>query len=217
MDVKEAFIPDLFTEKNRLIVATPNRNVAKPTIVDESSSSSSSSSQINNNTMGRFGQMPPLNTVKNDASANTNMINSKSRFLKGFYVPCKDDNESRSIIFAISGRVAAVKRKEIMHNRNHHGIPQLDISLWLPGNGTEISEESIVELILSKHPNVKCSVSKHGDVYTDSRTLRTSMTFRILYGANDDGDGVLAFEEANTIHKSLYQSIPSAFPGAECR
>ena len=188
-------------------MATPSGNIPKPTSIDESS-------QLNNS-LGTFGQMPPLNAAKDDTSA-INMVNSKPHFLKGFHAPpCKDDTESRGIISGISGRLAAVARKKVMHNRNHNGMPQLDISFWLPSNESEISDESVANLILSKHPHIKCFVYKLGDAYTDSRTMRTSLTFRIVYGADDDG--VLAFEEANNIHKSLYQRIPIEFPGAECR
>lgn len=198
MDVQEASIPNLFTDKNRLIMATSGSNnvASAPTAARRMKS----------------GQMPPLNAFKDDISST--MINSKARFMKGFYVPCKDDNESRSFVSEISGRLAAERRKVVMHNRNHQEMPQLDISLWLPNDGSDITEEEMSQLITSKNTEVNCSVARLGEVYTDPKTGRRAQTFRIQYGSDKR---VMSFEEANQAHKLLYTSIPLAFPGAECR
>jgi hypothetical protein len=208
LDVVEASIPSLFTDKNRLIMATPGERHIESSTLDKSSSQMSS----NDRQRIRLGQMPPLNA--NEDYLSVAMINSKARFMKGFYVPCQDDHEHRSIVSDIAGRSAAVRRKEVMHNRNHHETPQLDVSMWLPADGSDVTEQSLSDIVTSCHKHIHCRVIKLGDVYIDPKTSRRAQTFRVQYGMEE---GVLSFDEANKIHKTLYQSIPSAFPGAECR
>ena len=82
----------------------------------------------------------------------------KARFLKGFYVPCKDDEENRKLVSNLAGRVAANNRKEVMHNRRHTKSPQMDLSLWLPEEDVGLSEDALSFLIETNH-NVKCNVS----------------------------------------------------------
>ena len=193
MRVEETSIPDLFTEKNLLIMATPK------TIDQESR-------------MIRSGQMPPINAIQDEATSA--MINSRARFMKGFCVPCKDDEAHRQLISDIAGRLAATKRKQVMHNRNHEENPRLDVSMWLPTDGSNIIEHSLSDLIKSKHPDIICSVSKLGDVYIDPKTTRRSQTFRIQYGVEDGI--IISFDYANKVHQALYQDIPVVFPGAQC-
>mmetsp|Transcript_15918 Transcript_15918/g.28768 ORF Transcript_15918/g.28768 Transcript_15918/m.28768 type:complete len:170 (+) Transcript_15918:53-562(+) len=168
----------------------------------------------------RKGLMPPLDEAP--------IIMPKSRFLKGFYVPCEDTEHNRRLVSEISGRAAANTRKEVMHNRNHKKYPEFDLSLWLPdddeekeedGNAAaavELSEDSLSRVVESKHDGaVKCSVSRVGEVYVNP-SGRRSQTFRIRY-ENSEGGGVLPFEDAKAMHGKLYDAIPKVFPGAECR
>ncbi|KAL7504520.1 hypothetical protein ACHAXN_002159 [Cyclotella atomus] len=203
MDVVEASIPNLFTDKNRLIMATPGQ---KTHLIPNDATN-----QMNVKSTNKIqrGQMPPLNTINDNVS-----INPKDRFMKGFSVPCKDDKQSRVIISKISGRIAAERRKEVMHNRKHHQMPQLDLSLWLPDDGSEITEQSMQKVIKRTHPNINSNVTMLGGVYLDPKTGRRAQTYRIQYGVDDE---VLSFDEANKAHKILYHSIPLEFPGAKCR
>lgn len=189
MDVVEASIPNLFTDKNRLIMATPGQKTPL-TRCD-----ASDQMNIKQTMKIQPGQMPPLNAINNSVS-----INPKARLMKGFSVPCKDDKESRAIISNISGRIAAERRKEVMHNRNHQDMPQLDLSLWLPDNGSEITEQSLQKVIKRIHPNINSNVKILGDVYLDPKTGRRAQTYRIKYGVEDK---VLSFDEANNAHKIL--------------
>jgi hypothetical protein len=141
-DVTELFIPDLFTGKNRLILGSPTTrrsDAIQYTPSDEKIIETERSSQQ----LLRKGQMPPLFDNDN-ATTVMNAINPKARFMKGFYVPCEDSNESRKLVSSISGRTAAIKRKELMHNRNHLNAPQMDLSLWLP---------SVEDFVSSKREN----------------------------------------------------------------
>jgi len=209
MVVKEAMIPNIFTDKNRLIMATPS-TVHNTFVSGLSTKQPSGIRDVPIHRMKKV-QMPPLNAVQDEISVF--MVNPKARFMKRFYVPCKDDNESHAIVSQIAGRLAAVRRKEVMHNRYHNETPHLDISLWLPANESIVSEQSMSELIKSAHPHIQCSVSKLGDVYTNPAGRR-AQTFRIQY---ELVDGVVSFEEAHEVHKFLYQNIPTSFPGTECR
>lgn len=101
-----------------------------------------------------------------------------------------------------------------MHNRNHNETPQLDISMWLPLDGSNVTEQALSNAIKSNHPHVQCSIAKLGDVYIDPKTERRAQTFRIQYRG---GDEYLSFNEANRVHNTLRDTIPLAFPGAECR
>ena len=90
----------------------------------------------------------------------------------------------------------------------------MDISLWLPEEDVGLSEGSLSRIVESKH-GVKCSVSKVGTVYVDP-SGRMSETFRIQY-SNSDETTILPYDDAKTMHEQLYEMIPKAFPGAECR
>jgi len=223
MDVKEVFLPSIFTGKNRLIVSSPNTDMDRikhmPKTRDEYNKPKTKQSATTSPM--RKGQMPPLD----DAPS----IMPKSRFLKGFYVPCEDTEHNRRLVSDMSGRAAANTRKEVMHNRNHKKSPEFDLSLWLPdddeddddeddGNAAavELSEDSLSRIVESKHDGgVKCSVSSVGEVYVNP-SGRRSQTFRIRYENAEDG-GVLPFEDAKAMHGELYDAIPEVFPGAECR
>ncbi|KAL7479747.1 hypothetical protein ACHAW6_005471 [Cyclotella cf. meneghiniana] len=211
MNVVEACIPKLFTDKNRLIMARPimenTKSISKSTPHIQSQTNHKSRKII------RTGNMPPLSSLENTMLSAT-MIKPKARFMKGFYVPCKDDHENRSVVSRIAGRLAAVRRKKVMHNRNHNETPQLDISMWLPLDGSNMTEQSLSNAIKSNHPHVQCSIAKLGDVYIHPKTERRAQTFRIQYRG---GDEYLSFDEANRVHKTLRDTIPLAFPGAECR
>mmetsp|Transcript_37196 Transcript_37196/g.78475 ORF Transcript_37196/g.78475 Transcript_37196/m.78475 type:complete len:578 (+) Transcript_37196:236-1969(+) len=201
LNVREVFLPSIFTGKNRLIMGFLPKLRVQSTFrkKDESQSKTSAMSP-------RKGQMPPLD--------NEPSIIPKRRFLKGFSVPCEDTKEKRELVSEISGRVAANIRKAVMHNRNHQKSPQMDISLWLPAEDAGLSEESLRHIVESKH-NVLCSISKVGSIYVDP-SGRRAQTFRIQY-KNYDETTLLPFEDAKTMHKQLYDIIPIEFPGAECR
>ena len=141
-------------------------------------------------------------------------IMPKPRFLKGFYVPCKDDIDNRQIVTELAGRVAAISRKEVMHNRYHTKHPHMDLSLWLPDEDVGITENEISKIVKSKN-NVECTVAIVGSVHV-SQSGRKAQTFRIQYAPCDDKD-ILSFGDAKRMHEELYASIPIIFPGAECR
>eukprot|EP00804_Cyclotella_cryptica_P025779 CCRYP_002677-RA/>CCRYP_002677-RA protein AED:0.00 eAED:-0.00 QI:0/-1/0/1/-1/0/1/0/469 len=210
MNVVEASIPKLFTDKNRLIMA-------RPTVEDTKSVSklipdTQSGTKRNSRKIKRTGSMPPLTCLESAALSTT--VKPKASFMRGFYVPCKDDYENRSVVSSIAGRLAAERRKKVMHNRSHDATPRLDISMWLPQGGSKITEQSLSNAIKSNYPHVQCSVAKLGDVYLDPKTQRNAQTFRIQYRG---GEEFLSFKEANEVHKTLRETVPLAFPGAECR
>ena len=212
-DVREVFIPEIFTGKNRLIMGRPpsTQTDAFTSAVTESPERSPF----------RKGQMPPLLDDDKAAASTTVAINPKARFMKGFYVPCEDTTDSRNIVSKIAGRAAANKRKELMHNRNHVNAPQMDLSLWLPpqdaeiGDGGVLTEESLARILEMKSPEcVTCEVTKLGDVYINPAG-RKSQSFRVQYN-RVDGE-TLSFDEAKTIHTQLRDAVPIQFPAAECR
>jgi len=218
-DVMEVFIPEIFTGKNRLIMARPSSSplVAKSDDASETSLATESPER----SPFRKGQMPPL-LDDDKTSTTTTAINPKARFMKGFYVPCEDTNESRDIVSNIAGRAAANKRKELMHNRNHVDAPQMDLSLWLPpedaeiGEGGLLTEESLTRILEMKSPEyVTCEVTKMGDVYINPAG-RKAQLFRVQYNNRVDGE-TLSFDKAKSIHAQLRDAVPINFPGAECR
>lgn len=108
-----------------------------------------------------------------------------------------------------------------MHNRNHVNAPQMDLSLWLPpepteiGDGGVLTEESLTCILKRKSPEyVMCEVTRLGDVYINPAG-RKSQSFRIQYNQVDGG--TLSFDEAKSIHAQLRDAVPIQFPGAECR
>ena len=205
LDVKEAFLPTIFTGKNRLILGFPSNEQVKVKPYLTSASQDDDRDRIQKQPM-RKGQMPPLDTASS--------IMPKPVFMRGFKVPCKDDTESRQIVPKLAGRAAAMSRKELMHNRHHRKSPQFDLSLWLPEDEHgSISGDAISQIVESKH-NVKCSVEKLGSVYISS-SGRRSQTFRIRYSGFDAM--ILSFEKAKAMQNKLYEQIPIVFPGAECR
>ena len=190
----------IFTEKNRLIVSLPpGTQQPKPSLPDPVVNRLHQPLDV-----ARKGRMPSLDQP----------ILPKLRFLKGFCVPCKDDEVSRLIVSDLAGRVAANHRKEVMHNRYHTKYPHLDLSLWLPEEDVGISEDAISHIVESKN-KVECTVAKVGPVYV-SRSGRSAQTFRIQYAPSDD-TGMLSFDDARRMHEELYATIPISFPGAECR
>ena len=151
--------------------------------------------------------MPPLS----EASS----ILPKSRFLKGFSVPCEDTEANRRLVSNLSGRAAANDRKAAAHNRNHAKSPQMDVSLWLPEEDDGLSEQALEELVQAEH-NVGCTVTKLGSVYV-SPSGRKAQAFRFRYNNNGEDRRIFPFDQAKRIHSELYEMIPEVFPGAECR
>lgn len=223
-DVMEVFIPEIFTGKNRLIMGRPSRSSSSNSPVSKNDDDLRSTPTENlERSPFRKGQMPPLLDDDRTFTSSTTSaaINPKARFMKGFYVPCEDTHESRDIISSIAGRAAANKRKELMHNRNHVNAPQMDLSLWLPpepteiGDGGVLTEESLTCILKRKSPEyVMCEVTRLGDVYINPAG-RKSQSFRIQYNQVDGG--TLSFDEAKSIHAQLRDAVPIQFPGAECR
>ena len=227
-DVKELFIPDLFTGKNRLILGSPTTrrsDAIQYTPSDEKIIETERSSRQ----LLRKGQMPPL--IDNEkATTVTKAINPKARFMKGFYVPCEDSKESRKLVSSISGRTAAIKRKELMHNRNNSNAPQMDLSLWLSsvedfvsskGEGKYddkvlLTKEALSTILKTISPEyVRCEVSQL-DLYTNPTNGRKSQTFRVQYNHEIDGEAI-PFDEAKLLHAQLRDILPLKFPGVECR
>ena len=212
-DVMEFFIPEIFTGKNRLIMSRPNDAMEA-----KSDDTAASIATRRRSTPFRKGQMPPL--LDKD-SPTTTAINPKARFMKGFYVPCEDTKESRDIVSKIAGRAAANKRKELMHNRNHVIAPQMDLSLWLPPDDSDVDDrvmltaESLALILKKASPeNVTCDVSNLGDIYINPAG-RKAQTFRVQYN-QVDGE-TISFEDAKSMHAQLREAVPLQFPGAECR
>jgi len=94
--------------------------------------------------------MPPLESSS---------IISKPVFMRGFTIPCQDDIECRELVSKLAGREAAVKRKELMHNRHHDSSPTMDISVWLPDEDVGLSGDALSQIVESKY-SVKCSAQK---------------------------------------------------------
>jgi len=193
LDVKELFLPSLFTGKGRLIMGFPRNE--------------SHGEQIPNQTLRRKGQMPSL-----ESTYSTSII-SKPVFMRGFTIPCKDDIECRRLVSKLAGREAADTRKELMHNRHHEKSPTMDISVWLPADkDVGLSGDALSAIVESKH-SVKCSAQKT-DQYVNPAG-RKSVTFRLQYSGFDTA--ILSFDKAKAMHDELYELIPDAFPGIECR
>ena len=196
LSVKERYLPDLFTGKVRMILGFPTGDA----------SAKEANVSRKQQTPTRKGQMPPLS----DASS----ILPKSRFLKGFNVPCEDTEANRRLVSNLSGRAAADDRKAAAHNRNHAKSPQMDMSLWLPERDDSLSEQALEELVRTEH-NVDCTVKKLGSVFV-SPSGRKAQAFRFRY-SNEEDRGIFPFDLAKRIHNELYEMIPEVFPGAECR
>jgi hypothetical protein len=188
----------IFTEKNRLIVSIPAAR-PRPFLTDLAVDRLNQPPDV-----ARRGRMPSLDQP----------ILPKLRYLKGFCVPCKDDEASRQIVTELAGRVAANHRKEVIHNRYHMKYPRMDLSLWLPEEDVGISEDAISHVIESQN-KVECTVAKVGSVYV-SQSGRRAQTFRIEYAPSDDTE-TLSFDDAKRMHGELYATIPRVFPGTECR
>lgn len=174
LEVKEVYLPKMFTDKNRLIMGFPSTTT--PEIAQGCAPLSSiSSSQVNLPTekttfMSRGNNMPPLNNHQSDA---TGVLRPKPRYMKGFYIPCQDSLVHRQLITQLSGKEAGNSRKKVMHNRNNTQSPQLDVSLWLPPHDKDktdgiVSETSlsslIAEILMSnqQQAGIQCTVNKTG-------------------------------------------------------
>jgi len=203
LDVKEVFLPSLFTGKGRLIMGFSKSNGQ----AQFESNISSHDEQIPNQTLRRKGQMPPLESTSSSSS-----IISKPVFMRGFTIPCQDDIEHKRLVSKLAGREAAVKRKELMHNRHHDSSPKMDISVWLPDEDVGLSGDALSAIVESKH-SVKCSVQKLEQYVNPAG--RRSITFRVQYSGFDTT--ILSFDKAKVMHDELYKLIPDAFPGIECR
>jgi hypothetical protein len=224
--VTEVFIPEIFTGKNRLIMGRPSIPPLVAKNDDETSVAMSTAAENAKRSPPPFrkGQMPPLDNDETTTTSAINpkarLINPKSRFMKGFYVPCDDTKESKQFVSHISGRAASNKRKKIMHNRNHVNAPQMDLSLWLPpehdgGSGGVLTKESLTRILEMMSPeHVTCEVNHLGDIYINPAG-RKAQTFRVQYN-QVDGE-TLSCDEAKSIHTQLRDAVPTKFPGAECR
>lgn len=246
LEVKEVYLPKMFTDKNRLIMGFPSTTTAE-ILHDDCAPSSISSSEVDLPTvkttfLSRGKNMPPLN---NHQSGATGVLRPKPRYMKGFYIPCQDSLFHRQLITQLSGKEAGNSRKKVMHNRNNTQSPQLDVSLWLPphdegktdGIVSETSLSSLIaEILISnqQQTGIQCTVTKLGDVYTHPTSERKAQTYRITYGVSsslvdsningEEGDkedtnmnDVLSFEDAKRLHVQICEFIPITFTGAECR
>ena len=204
MIAEEEYLPTLFTDKNRLILARVPDDL-------HSSKPPGQTKVQKTKPLHKKGSMPPL-----DERTSTKSINPKAKYLKGFSVPCEDSESSRALVKQQAGRDAADSRKAMMHNRNHSASPQLNMSLWLPENEDALSEEALADLINSRYDGVACEVSKVGDIYTNPAGRR-SQSYRFVYASSQGGKSILKFDDAKRIHRELYELVPKTFLGAECR
>jgi len=226
---KEIFLPKLFTDKNRMILSIPSKS--NHSLIDVVSSSYVHllhqphefvrRGQLTSSVVEEQRQKQQVIIIERD-KANGSIL-PKSRFLKGFSVPCKDDYGSRRIVNQLSGRIAANSRKEMMHLRFHKQHPQFHLSLWLPPElPTSLSEQSLSQIVESTNSNVTCTVTKVGSIYINLTTGRQAQTFCVQYALCDENNNsttrsLLSFDDAKCMHEKLYSSIPMIFPGSECR
>lgn len=200
MRVEEVILPAIFTKKNRLILGIPT------TLSWNKEASACKDSEMPAMPTKAGRNMPPID--------NSMGILPKPGFLKGFYVPCEDTAEQRALVSKLAGRVAANSRKAVMHNRGHNKNPQLDISFWLPHEHVGLSQGTLCRFVETAH-SVNCSVSNIGDAFVHP-SGRVSKTFRVQYNTSD-GQAMIPYEKAKVMHTQLYDMIPKAFPGVECR
>jgi hypothetical protein len=235
LEVKEVYLPQIFTDKNRLILGFPSTttNTGRNSQKDCAPSSFVTiQPSVKPAFTTRGNNMPPLNN--HHISAN-DILRPKPRYMKGLYIPCQDSLTHRQLITQLSGKEAADTRKKVMHNRSHTKYPQLDVSLWLP-NDDIVSEEALSLLISEMNHKIQCTVTRLGEMYVHPASGRKAQTFRIQYSvspsSSDDGnikdeevtnitdidaDDILSFEDAKRIHLQLCETIPISIPGAECR
>ena len=175
---KEIFLPKLFTDKNRMILSIPSKS--NHSLIDVVSSSYvhllhqphefARRGQLTSSVVEEQHQQQQEVIIIERDKANGSIL-PKSRFLKGFSVPCKDDYSSRRIVNQLSGRIAANSRKEMMHIRFHKQHPQFHLSLWLPPElPTSLSEQSLSQIVESTNSNVTCTVTKVGSIYINLTT-----------------------------------------------
>ena len=205
-DICTQYLPKRFTLKNRVIMGMP-RNGNPPDIAS-----------TNDDTVMAPGRMPPIEI---------DMSLAKANFLSRFTIPCEDSDDARLVIKKLSGKANADRRKKSLHRKGNAETPTYDISFWLPASEGDAKtqqqwEESLSKFASSIRTNIACEAKQIGDEFVNSAGRR-ARAFRMSYQYENEnenekeGDDELTNEKAKTIHREVYATLPSEFPGAECR
>lgn len=201
-DIRTQYLPKRFTLKNRIVMGMPRSG-------DVFRTSSSSDASI------PPGRMPPIEI---------DMSLAKANFLSRFTIPCEDSDDARLAIKELSGKANADRRKKSLHRKGNAETPTYDISIWLPPDGVEKKtqhewEEALSKFASSMRMNIKCEAKQIGDEFVNSAGRR-ARAFRLSYQYENGGkeeDGELTNKEAKAIHREVYATLPTKYPGAECR
>jgi hypothetical protein len=196
-DVNVEILPEQFTAKNRLIMASPPTHPKAPPFLPPPLAITSTS-------QSRIGRMPPLH-------------HAKTKFLAKMTIPCEASQESLAVVAALSGKAAADRRIDALHRKNHKEAPEYDVSIWVPQEG--VSEAALSALGCTIDSEIRCSAVQFGATFQHS-SGRRAKTFRVRYTSAAEGESETAGvskERAKRVHNELYSRIASSFPGAECR
>jgi hypothetical protein len=224
-DVDTARLPALFTAKNLLILASPSLIKMPPR--------ETSKEQQKERQLLSPRQMPPLAASSRQSSSNNQQqMTAKALFLQKFDVPCDDTADCRATVKSLAGREEAERRQSSLHRKKHADAPELDVSMWLPDDIPQQRrnanwEASLAALVQSYAPSANCVVGQFGPAFVHPTSGRTSQTFRFRYyqaqthqgssSARTTPNVALPSDRAKQIHGELFERIPVAFPGVECR
>jgi len=242
-DVMVEMLPERFTKKNRLIMASPPPNQSKGNAsqlsIDipppqELTTTATTTPATTSKPKNVIYRMPPL--------LSDNNANAKTKFLAKMTIPCEDSHTSRTIIATLAGKYAANRRMDALHRKDHTDAPEHNMSIWLPSNteneggiddNVVVSEAALSVLGGTIDPKICCTVQQLGPTFQNSSGRRAT-TFRIRYeydtnsriSETNDGDGgssklvegaSVSNDDAKLVHDELYSRIADSFPGAECR
>ena len=236
-NVTTQFLPKIFTSKNRLIMASPTL---------EGRAVNGTTAQIESSTTHQLGRMPqsPLGTTKTKKdNSRTYHLEKFSIPCEDSSVARKEINKLSGRLNA-KRRANARHRKKCAESPEFDismWLPQpstLQSSSKIEGRHADhkvidapvVTEDALSNLASSIAPTVKCVAVKLGSEFVHSSTGRRAQTFRLTYSYDNDvkqqeghGDGsnigvpLLSDEVAKAIHATLYDSVPTIFPGAKCR
>ena len=204
-DICTQYLPKRFTLKNRVIMG-----MSKSTAPNINTSS--------NDALTPPGRMPP---IKIDMSL------AKAIFLSIFTIHCEDSEDARITVKELSGKTNADRRKQALHRKGNAETPTYDISFWLP-SGDKMNEAqndweaSLTRFASSIRPDVRCEAKQIGEEFINS-SGRRARAFRMSYwyetdGNNEEkGEDELTNDEAKSIHREVYEKLPTKYPGTECR
>ena len=179
-DIEKNRLPELFTKRNRLILAEKRRVAPTPTSSSPSREGTSTGNRTKNNVVGAGKQMPQIK------------------------LPIGDDERSRIICQEASGRKQSSAR--LIASIPRHFNPTYDVSIWLPDNQALTSARFVALEVLANHccgkiqmeflqaleeqepmrilttEIVYCTISRMGDPHVDAKsTGDTSQTYRFQY------------------------------------